>query len=240
MTTAPLTVVTFKWEPAEGRAKFRSEHVNTLARMVRRNYPHPHRFACVTDDAAGLDPELVEVIPLWPDHGRLQNPHGPSYPSCYRRLKLFAPEMADLLGPRFVCMDLDCVVTGDLAPLWHRPEDFVMWGGTNPSTHYNGSMILMNAGARPQVWEDFHPVRSPRLAREARQFGSDQGWISYRLGKGEATWTPEDGVLGWVNHLANGTRRPPPGTRLVFFNGKRFNPWDAQPMLLRWVRRHYQ
>lgn len=49
-----LRVVTFKWAPAPGyHTKFEAEHVNVMARMVRRFYPPPHEFVCITDDAGG-------------------------------------------------------------------------------------------------------------------------------------------------------------------------------------------
>lgn len=229
-----LTVCTFKWRPSHGLpAKFQAEHVNVLAAMVRRHYGYPHRFVCITDDPAGLN---VEALELWSDHGEMLSPHGPAYPSCYRRLKLFSPEMREVLGDRFVCLDLDCVIVRDVTPLWNRPEDFVILAGTNPTTHYNGSMMLMTAGARPHVWDEFDPLRSPRLARAARQFGSDQGWISHRLGPNEATWSTDDGVLAWANHLHHGRDPLPDHARVVFFNGKRHNPWDAEPQSVRWVR----
>lgn len=235
-----LTVCTFKWRPSLGLpAKFRAEHVNVLAEMVRRHYPHPHRFVCVTDEPEGLDPG-VEPLELWSDHGDMMSPHGPAYPSCYRRLKLFSPEMATLLGARFVCLDLDCVMVADMTPLWHRREDLVLWGGTNPTTHYNGSMMLMTAGARPHVWDEFDPARSPRIAKQHRQFGSDQGWISHRLGAREAMWRPEDGVLSWAVHLKHGQVPLPDSARVVFFNGKRHNPWDAEPQAVSWVRENWR
>lgn len=233
-----LSVVCWKWTPAAGyRSAFGPSTVNILKEMVRRHYSRPHRFICVTDDATGLDPD-VEVIPLWDDHAGLANPFGPGNPSCYRRLKMFSPDAADLFGERFVSLDLDTVVTGDLSPIWDRPEDFVAWGDTNHGTHYNGSMMLMTAGARACVWEDFDPVNSPRLAKAAGQFGSDQGWISYRLGSGEATWTTDDGVYSFRNHLSRPPRPLPDNARLVMFHG-RIDPWSGSAQRLSWVCKHY-
>ncbi len=192
--------------------------------MVRRHYPHPHRFVCITDDTTGL--YGVETIPLWSDHATLIAPTGPRNPSCYRRLKLFDPAIESLLGPRFVSLDLDCVILKDLTPLWHRDEDFVMWGDTNPKTHYNGSMVLMNAGARPKVWTEFKPPDSQNQAKAAGHFGSDQGWISFCLGPGEARWTKADGVYSYRNDIGiHGTL--PSDARAVFFHG-RFDPWSPE------------
>lgn len=236
----PLTIATFKWKPMSGyRSTFGPETVNVLRRMVDRHYAPPHRFVCITDDPAGLDPG-IDVLPLWTDLAHVPSPHGNKNPSCYRRLRLFSPEMATLLGPRFVALDLDVVITADVAPLWDRPEDFVIWGDTHPTTHYNGSMMLMTAGARRKVWETFDPHRSPRDAMSAGCFGSDQGWISYCLGPGEARWSTKDGVYSYRNHLRqNSPKKLPENARLVIFHGA-IDPWSEGGQNNPWVRRHYQ
>ena len=234
-----LTIVCWKWEPPAGyRSTFGPETVNTLARMVARHYPHPHRVVCVTDNPKGIDP-AIGIVPLWDDYANVPNPHGPHQPSCYRRLKAFSVEAEQWFGKRFVSVDLDCVITGDMSPLWNRTEDFVIWGETNPRSFYNGSMWLMTAGSRRQVWDDFDPVQSPRKAKMNGRFGSDQGWISHRLGSGQAMWGRTHGVYSYRVHLKNGQRNLPPDARIVFFHG-RYDPWDFQPQQLKWVQQHYR
>lgn len=221
------------------RSVYAPDTVNVLQRMVRRHFPHPHRFVCVTDDPAGIDSD-VEILAPWNDFADLPSPHGGNNPSCYRRLRLFHPDAAQWFGARFVSLDLDCVITGDLTPVWDRPEDFVMWGDTNRSTHYNGSMVLMSAGARPQVWTDFDPRTSPQRAKAAGCFGSDQGWISYRLGGGEARWNRLDGVYSFRVHIHPNLRVLPPGARLVFFHGQT-DPWSPYVQAnCPWVKEHYR
>ena len=234
-----LSVVTWKWTPAPGyRSQFLPSTVNTLRAMVARHYRHPHRFLCVTDDPEGIDPS-VEIVPLWNDFANLPSPHGGKNPSCYRRLRMFSPDIAAVFGERFVSLDLDCVMLDDLAPLWHRPEDFVAWGDTNPQpgSHYNCSMVLMTAGSRRQVWDTFDPLTSPQKALKARCWGSDQGWISYCLGKGEARWTKDDGVYSYRNHLQDRSEIPA-NARVVFFHGKE-DPWGVRAQRLPWVRAGY-
>lgn len=235
-----MTVICWRWPPRPGyRSKFGPETVNILRRMVARHYPEPHRFVCVTDDRKGLDP-AVEVLPAWNDFATLQSPAGPSNPSCYRRLRMFHPEAEQWFGPRFVSLDLDVVITGDLRPLWQRPEPFVIWGDSNPRTFYNGSMILMSAGARAKVWTTFDPVRSPKLSRAAGHFGSDQGWISHCLGKGEPKWTTADGVYSYryqIIQRLGGTL--PSNARVIVFHGKP-DPWDSEPQRREWVRANWQ
>jgi hypothetical protein len=234
-----LSVVCFRWTPPAGyRSSFGPETVNVLRRMVARHYAKPHAFKCVTDDATGIDPE-VEIVPMWHDFATIPSPHGGHNPSCYRRLRAFAPEIADVLGPRFVAVDLDTVITGDVTTLWDRPEDFVIWGETNPRSWYNGSMFLLTAGARRQVFERFNPKTSPQQAKAAGRFGSDQGWISYCLGKGEATWTRKDGVYSYRVHLQPNGGTLPPGARMVMWHGQH-DPWGKTAQQLSWVREHYQ
>lgn len=234
-------MITWLWPAPKGyRSTFGPAQVNTLRRMVARHYAAPHRFCCVTNVPGAYDAD-VEVVPDRQDFATLHNPHGRNNPSCYRRLWMFAPEARAVFGERFVSLDLDCVVTGDLASLWNRREDFVAWGDTNPlkGSHYNGSMLLMTAGARPKVWTDFHPLRSPALAKKAGCFGSDQGWISYCLGPREAKWTKADGVYSYRVHLASATGLPA-NAKIVFFHGHH-DPWDADVRRQHpWVREYYQ
>lgn len=238
----PETVVCFRWTPAKGyRSTFGPESVNTLRSMVRRHFDRPHRFVCFTDDTTGLDP-CVEALPLWSDFADLPSPHGGKNPSCYRRLRMFSAEIASVLGQRFVSLDLDCVLTADVTPLWDRPEDFVMWGDTNsqPGSHYNGSMILQTAGARRQVWDRFDPKTSPSKAKAAGCWGSDQGWISYCLGPKEARWSKTDGVYSFRNHLRRVTTGLPPNARAVFFHGE-FDPWTrGLSNQFPWIAQHWR
>lgn len=235
-----LSVVCWRWAPRPNyRSTYGPETVNTLRRMVQRHYPHPHRFICVTDDPQGIDPD-IEIVPLWTDFAELEHPYGPKFPNCYRRLRAFHPEIGRVFGERFVSIDLDCVITADVTPVWNRPEDIVLWGGTHETTPYNGSMLLMTAGARPQVWTEFHPVCSPRHARRAGFFGSDQAWISYVLGPHEARWTHADGVYSWRLDCQPPEKPLPDNARIVLFHG-RYDPWsphvrDRCP----WVRLHYR
>lgn len=235
----PLTVVTFKWRAPPGyRSTFRGEHVDTLRRMVARHYQRPHRFICITDDASGIQEPDVELFEIWDDFSRVANPSGRKNPSCYRRLRLFAAQPGAFLGPRFVVLDLDCVILRDLAPLWDRPDPFVIWRSTTSGNPYNGSMWMLEAGARPHVWRDFDPDTSPRLTRRAGLYGSDQAWMAYAMGPDEATWSPADGVHSYRNEVESNGRLPK-GARVVFFHGKT-DPWDRTAQRLDWVRENYR
>jgi hypothetical protein len=235
-----ISVVCFKWRPRPGyRSAYGPATVNTLRRMVARSYQRPHRFICVTDDAAGLDPG-VEVVPLWSDHAELPNPSFRTGPSCFRRLRVFARDAGALLGERFCCIDLDTVVTGDLAPVLDRSEDFIAWRNPDPRWPLNGSMFMLTAGSRPQVWETFKPAISPARSHAAGCRGSDQGWMSYVLGTKEATWGPEDGLYSYQMEVAKAGNKLPKNARMVFFHGH-WDPWDDEVhKVAPWVHEHYR
>lgn len=234
-----MEFVTFKWKPARGyRSAFGPETVNTLLSMLGRHYHAPFRLTCITDDPAGISSE-VRVLPLWSDWGQLQSPHGVAYPSCYRRLKLYSKEAAQLIGPRFACMDLDVVITEDVTAMFADTHDFRIWGDTAKGTPYNGSLWMLRAGARTRVWEEFDPVESPKRSLALGYIGSDQGWIGACLGPNEAKWSTRDGVYSFRNHIQRGGYLLPANARIVVFHGA-VDPWSDQARRLGWVRKHYR
>lgn len=237
-----LSVVCWRWAPNPGyRSEYLPKTVNVLKAMVDRWYPHPHRFICVTDDPDGID-KSVEIVKPWNDFSGLPSPHGKKNPSCYRRLRMFHPDIGEVFGDRFVSLDLDVVLTGDVSPLWNRPEDFVAFGDTNPQpgSHYNGSMMLLRAGSRRQVWDRFDPTTSPEQAMRAGCWGSDQGHISYCLGPGEAKWKKSDGVYSLRIDFELPRRRSlPADAKIVICHGK-WDPWSAYAQdTYPWIRQHW-
>lgn len=249
-TRLMLSFVTFKWRPAPGyRSNYGPEQVNTLRRMVARHYDAPHIFYCVTDNPSGLDPEVISV-PLWDDYANLPNPSFRGGPSCFRRLKLFSSDIGALLGDRIVHMDLDVVITGDLRPLLDRSEPFVGWRNPNPRWPLNGSFFMLRAGAHSEVWEDFDADLSPAIANAAGCRGSDQGWMSYVLGRDQPTWSADDGVYSFQDELyrrgrfgrgrSSGTGRLPDGARVVVFHGA-LDPWMPEAVKVApWIKEHYR
>ena len=235
----PLTFVSWRWLPTKPyRSTFAPETVYALRDMIAKHYHGPHRFVCVTDQTSKLPG--IETIPLWSDLSKVPSPIGHSYPSCYRRLKVFAPDAGEMFGPRLVSIDLDTVITGDITPLFDRPEDFVIWGESDfpHTTPYCGSLWMLRTGTRPQVWERFDEATSPKAALKAGCRGSDQAWLSYVLGKGEATWGRKDGVFSFRKHIAKTGHGLPAEARLVCFHGRE-DPWGPLAQSLPWVKAHY-
>lgn len=237
----PVTVVCWKWKPGRQQKpiNYTSDHVNKLYSMVQRHYKRLQRFVCITDEAKGLLPQ-IEVFPLWGDHSNILNPSGAGLPSCYRRLKLFDPEIAKQLGTRIVSLDLDVVVTADLGPVWDRPEPFVGWMAPNTAHGYvfNGSMWLFHAGTHSDIWTKFNANTSPQMTTKARYYGSDQAWISYMIGKQAVGWTSADGVYSFPRDVRRSGRLPP-NARMVIFHGS-LKPWDRNLVQSqRWIKDHW-
>ncbi len=216
-----LTIVTWLWKSTgDWRQGYKASHVNTLENMLKEHLHIPHRVVCVTDMPKGIN---CETIKLWKDSVKHSNP---SKPHCYRRLRAFSEEAERWFGKRFVSMDLDCVIIGDVTPILDIKDDFKMLRGHVCT--YNGSMWIMDVGVRKEVYEDFDPITSPELARsgvnlDGRPFyGSDQAWISYKLGDKEKMWDTEDGVYQF-SHLDK--RVLPSNAKMVFFAGG-IKPWN--------------
>lgn len=254
-----LSVITFKYFKPGYRTVYTSGHVNALARMVEQKYPHPHRFICFTNEPDGIASN-VEVKPMWDTHMALVNPtHPTNRPNCYPRLRTFAADFGEIVGPRFVSLDLDMVLTSDVSSLWNRPDDFVIYDAKGDD-HYNGSMFLHTCGTRTKVWDDFDPVKSPKLTMAHGMRGSDQAWIRYCLSPDAKTWTNADGVFAYLHlippyrhrlrHIAvprnARTRLPPPRdgrkpetAKVVIFAGE-YKPWDRWARETSpWIDEHY-
>lgn len=212
-----LLVMTWLWDQRDGRVRFMAQHVNIWAAMIRRHCSLDLELACVTDIPEGIDPSIRIIAPPDFHQGLTTSRWRGGRPSCYRRISLFSPEAADIFGAeRFVSMDLDVVIGGNIDAIWDRPEDFVINGPSNKGKRfrYNGGMLMMKAGSRRCVFDEFTPEKAEEASR--RFVGSDQAWISFSLGDGEAIWTEDDGVVRF-----NGNRSGP----MMFFPGN-VKPWQ--------------
>lgn len=223
-----LTVLTWLWAQPGGRTDFTAMHVNIWAAMIRRHCTLDIRIACVTDMPEGIDRSIRIIKPPGEFEGLQTSRWRGGRPSCYRRLSMFRRDAAKIFGQRFVCMDLDVVVGDNIDAILGRPEDFVICSPSQQGARwiYNGSMVLMTAGARPRVYEDF-TLEGAEAA--SQQFvGSDQAWIAHALGRGEATFGPDDGVVRW-GQADRG--------KILFFPGT-VKPWDV--LGHEWVSQHYR
>jgi hypothetical protein len=224
-----ITILSWFWRQPGGRVSYEPQHILIWADMVHRHLQQPHRIACVTDEVVDL-PGITIIrpphdfndirIPSWPEHR----------PQCLRRLVMFRPDAARWFGERFVCMDLDCVISAPLDPLFDWSIGFRITRGTARGRPYNGSLMQIAAGARPQVYADFTAGGAAEAG--SRFTGSDQAWLAHCLGPHEATWSEPDGV-----NFHGLSRSPDAPRRIKFFAGSD-KPW----MRLHdpWISEHYR
>ena len=192
--------------------------------MLERNISVPWEAVCICDDPTGIGPKIRKV-PLWDD---LRD-----WGRCWTRLKMYSGEMRDLIGPRFMMLDLDTVILSNMDHLLRRTESFIGWRciappGGKPAAVYNGGMVLMDAGARRSIWE----ALPPSIPETCYQ-GSDQSWVSHVLPADEAVFTTEDGVYSRWEY--NGQDN----ACMVHLTGSadpRLEPWKDMD----WVKRHYR
>lgn len=214
----------------DGGAGYTAEHVNILRRMVARNLSLPHEFWCVGDNPNGLDPE-IKFYPC----DRSLIPLG----GCYVKLEMWRREAETIFGKQILLLDLDTVICGSLDQVASRTEDVVLWrdplADTTKGWLYNGSLILMNAGARPQIWEEFDPATSPAVVQKSGLMLGEQAWIGLTLGPNETTLTAADGVL---SYKFSGVQMSglPRNAAIVFFHGFP-KPWQVNDA---WVKQHWQ
>lgn len=214
-----ITVVTFKWFDPRGRYNRRylytADMVNSLFYQVRKNLTLPHKFVCITDDTTDVDPK----IPCAP----ISNAAlllGYRYP----KLSIFDPEMQNRIkGDRFLCLDLDCIITGNIDKYVTR-DYFRIWSNTSTRCLYNSSMMLFERHAYSFLWSNLTRDDAYRVAPKPDVFGSDQMWIQYNLGTDELTWTSKDGVLSFYRDVDKKGYLPD-HARIVFFNGGH-NPYS--------------
>lgn len=236
-----LSFVLWKWRnPGYGHV-FTAEHVNIMRNMIERHYSGEHEVVCFTDDPEGID-ERVRVEPLPTDYLNVPNPMGEGFPSCFVRLFAFSDEMKKVVPNRFVSLDLDAVIVGDITELLDRDEELVWWyAKTKDEKQVNGSMWMHVPGTRTELWSEFNPAVSPFEAVEAGWRGSDQGWFSYKS-RDEAGWTSEDGVYSWDPQLKRRGYFLPKGAKIIFFHGP-VKPWSAEARKrgkFGWVKNHWK
>ena len=187
--------------------KYTDDHVAKLQAGVARHLRQPYRWLVCRPE-----PEDA-VLTLMA--------------GCFVRLRMFDPAWQERQGiapgDRLVCMDLDSIVTGRLDPLFDSAAPFSILQGANASNPcpYNGSVMMLRGGYRPDVWTDFTVEDAQDIPHF--EFPDDQGWLAHKIP--DATdWKVgvESGIYayqkpGWPSR---GTALPA-DARLVVFPGWR-------------------
>lgn len=211
--------------------KYGPEYVNRLYAMVRRHLRGNFRFICLTDDAAGIRPE-VQCLPIPPLNLNLAPGERDG---AWKKLTTFEADLGGLHGTALF-LDLDVVIVGDLEPFFTQPGEFLIihdyprpWRlGTRIVG--NSSVYRYTLGAYADVLTYFRNHIAQVRARHRNEqsflshFLHDQGKLAYW----PAGWCPSfkyQCIPAWPT---NYWRAPyvPEGARIVIFHGE-VNPHDA-------------
>jgi hypothetical protein len=242
-----LSVVVFKWEPlpdqlesiptqvGPSKVDYGADHVNTHYNMVKRNLKIPFNYILITDNISPKINKEIKQIKLWEKHRELGG--------CFHRLFTFSKEFKEYVGDRFVAMDLDMIITGDITPLFDHDHEFVyykMRGSDGTGWRMNNGMYMMNTGARSFVWELFD--EDPQKIMSIRHGpGTDQGVTNALLDlKMESHWSQGLGILDMRQDiLEKGRTELPPNTLIVMWPGPRDPMQQQWREQFPWIEEHY-
>lgn len=214
MPTDDLVISTWIWG-----TKYSRIYLDRLKSALDRNLKREFRFAVF--------------------HPQEEDEYLTKIKGCFARLRMFDPEWQARHGifGRLVCLDLDVVITGELDPVFDRSEDFVILQGANSTNPcpYNGSMMMLRAGAHPEVWRDFS-IEEANTKTDVFDFSDDQGWLAYKVPNAAGWKAGEGGVYGFQKPGWPGGSDLPKDARIVVFPGWR-DP--AKFVHLKWVRENW-
>lgn len=211
--------------------KYGLDDVAKLAAGLRRHVRQPFRFVLISDG-----PVSAVADEVWPIH----DPELTKMPGCFARLRMFDPAWQRQYAIRdiFACVDLDTVITGRLDPVFDRTEPFVILQGANSLNpcKFNGSLMMLRAGAYPEVWEDFSLEAASKI--QFHSYPDDQGWLWHKL-PNAAAWHvgKSSGVYAFMKPGWNVGDALPVSARVVVFPG-----WRSPEKFkhLQWVKANWR
>ncbi|PKO70567.1 MAG: glycosyltransferase [Betaproteobacteria bacterium HGW-Betaproteobacteria-16] len=243
-----VNVLCIKW----GK-KYGPEYVNKLHSMVGRNLKRPFRFVCLTDDAAGIDPQ-IEVKPI-PAIGFDEFDQRKPWTFAHGWLKLtsFASPLYDLQG-RTLFLDLDIVILDSLDPFFEQKGEFIVireWDKTDGTG--NTSAYIYTIGAHTDALDHLKNNYPASIADVRNEQEFITGYLSRQ---GKLSYWPEAWCRSFKRHCLRrglmGWFAPPvipPGARIIAFHGKPNPPdaiagvsgkWYRRVMPTQWVADHWR
>ncbi len=174
MSLPKLNIICYRWG-----TKYGVNYVNTLYAMVKRHLSCPFVFHCITDDPAGLKPEIVAHE--LPNSG---------ITGIWQKLMTFQQNFLGLEGEWVVSLDLDIVIVDKLDFLLEQPEqDFLIarnWSKdarAGTGARASGSVYRLKVGSHAFIWDslikDFHAAVDQYHGKN-RDVG-EQNWLNAHI-----------------------------------------------------------
>jgi hypothetical protein len=181
--------------------KYLAEYVNRLFRAVRRN-GYAGAFYCLTDDASGLEPEIIAV------------PVSPICEGWWHKIYLFSWDHG--IAARLLYMDIDMVITGSLDDVLAYDGDFATGSQFNRPGQINSTLMSIPPGFGRPIWTTFVRRRSMVM----RSFDGDSRFVKSINGTKTSRWQDmfPGQLVSYKKHVRGGPL--PEGARFVSFHGK--------------------
>lgn len=157
--------------------KYDSIYVNKLYNMCKRNSKISFGFACITEDASGLNPEIKHIA--IPNHLSLNG--------WWYKPWVFSNELP--LEGTILFLDLDIVIIQNIDELWsYHPDSFCIIRDFNRSVQkdwnkFNSSIFKLTKGSHSYVWTNF--IKDTSIMRKMH---GDQDWIFSQITKNFQFW----------------------------------------------------
>ncbi len=229
MNNDPVNILTLKWGTL-----YSAEYVNRLYRGVKAHLHRPFRFVCVTDDAAGLAPEIdAQPFPAKPEGMKFTFDYS-KWPNIYVKLLVFEKGFAALEGPTLF-LDIDQIITGDLDRFFdYRPGEFCIirnWVELRKRLLRkvpfcgNSSCFRFEAGEKSDyIYRTF--LKEMDDAMDSSKFTTEQAYMTHAVGFENIHFWPANFVRSFkrscvypwpLNHFL--TPRLNPDTGILCFHG---------------------
>ena len=182
--------------------KYSADYVNKLYNMVKRNCTLDYKFACLTDDPMGLDPN-IQILELPKGlHGWWCKPY------------MFSKDLP--IKGTILYLDLDVVISGNIDKLltwqpnhWCIVKDYTR--AMRPSYQkYNSSVIKFKTGELGFVWDKYKqdPEKYQKL------FFGDQDYLYDVTHKEKAAMLyPDSWTQSWKWEVRKNREFAPGGVR---------------------------
>lgn len=164
--------------------KYSSVYVNRLYNMTKRHSKANFKFACLTENSSGLNPNII-VIPL------------PSVDLVGWWYKVWIFDSDFPLKGQLLYMDLDIVIINNFDHMWDfEPDKFSIIRDFNRKfisnyEKFNSSIFKLKTGSFPHVWNNLKV--NPDMMRRLH---GDQDWIFKQI-KSNFTFWPEDWIQSY-------------------------------------------
>ncbi len=212
-------VLTMKWG-----SLYSAEYVNVLYNAAKANMDGDFKFVCLTDDADGIDPEVI-TYPI-PEIGL---PQSAWKAGAWPKLTVFSDDLYGLNG-RALFIDLDTVISGDLTEMFTFPGAFVCldsrpWRYKSGPARTGTGIFGFDIGRLGAVVDHMVSNMDDMLSA----YGNEQDFLHgefEKLGFGDISYWPD----GWLQSFKYHLRQPlivdrfrhpkEPTAKILCFHGK--------------------